>query len=127
MTSFDSSDIRINGNAPTSVKGYANGPWQLDFKAITIGTVIIAWIDGHLITDQAFPPNQLAANSWFYTIQLDHKAGDVVINKFLASNQNGLLDEDEESNDWIELKNIGSKAVNLSGWSLSDDQQKPGK
>ena len=46
---------------------------------------------------------------------------DVVITEFLASNQNGLLDEDGATSDWIELYNDGAAPVNLSGWRLTDD------
>ena len=47
---------------------------------------------------------------------------------FLASNvaTNGLLDEDRDNSDWIEIYNRGSNAVNLAGWSLSDDPEVPG-
>lgn len=45
----------------------------------------------------------------------------VVINEFLASNSNSLTDQDGEHSDWIELRNTGSAAVNLQGWSLTDD------
>src|SRR5690606_30904654 len=52
---------------------------------------------------------------------------DVVINEFLASNNSGLVDQDGDRGDWIEIRNRGQQAVNLSGWSLSDDQDNPGQ
>ena len=51
----------------------------------------------------------------------------VVITEFLASNQNGMADEDTSTEDWIEICNRGSNAVDLAGWSLSDDEGDPGK
>lgn len=45
----------------------------------------------------------------------------VTINEFLANNGGGLRDEDLESPGWVELYNSGPGAVNLSGWSLTDD------
>src|SRR5688572_26784635 len=45
----------------------------------------------------------------------------VVINEFLANNNNGIVDQDNDHSDWIELKNTGGAAVNLAGWSLTDD------
>jgi hypothetical protein len=54
-------------------------------------------------------------------------AGDIVINEFLASNGRGLTDEEGDSADWIELYNRGSRPVNLSGWSLTDDPTRPEK
>ncbi len=49
----------------------------------------------------------------------------VIINEFLASNGQGLLDEDGDSSDWIELYNASSAPVNLAGWTLSDTQGMP--
>ena len=49
----------------------------------------------------------------------------VVINEFLASNVEGLEDEDGDTSDWIELYNAGASAANLAGWSLCDDLSAP--
>ena len=54
-------------------------------------------------------------------------AGAIVINELLASNKNGLTDEDGDLSDWVELKNIGDVSVSLEGWSLTDDRDAPGK
>jgi hypothetical protein len=45
----------------------------------------------------------------------------VTISEFLTGNVGGLLDEDLESPDWLELYNSGTSAVNLAGWHLTDD------
>ena len=44
----------------------------------------------------------------------------IVINEVMASN--GMY-EKEESHDWIELHNRSKKAVDLSGWMLSDGKK----
>jgi hypothetical protein len=44
-----------------------------------------------------------------------------LITEFLASNDNGLLDEDGASSDWIEVYNAGDTALDLDGWHLTDD------
>ena len=46
----------------------------------------------------------------------------VVINEFLAQNTAGLQDEDGVRQDWIELRNTGTEAVDLAGWHLTDDE-----
>ena len=46
----------------------------------------------------------------------------VLINEFVASNRNSLLDQYGESSDWIELYNAGEEAVPLGGWFLTDDR-----
>jgi hypothetical protein len=52
---------------------------------------------------------------------------DVIITEFIASNESGLVDEFGEYEDWIELYNGGSTAVNLEGWALTDDPALPDK
>src|SRR5262249_39768092 len=44
----------------------------------------------------------------------------VIISEFLADNVGGLVDEDNESQDWIEIYNSGTTTVNLAGWHLTD-------
>jgi CotH protein/concanavalin A-like lectin/glucanase superfamily protein/lamin tail-like protein/Fn3 domain-containing protein/chitobiase/beta-hexosaminidase-like protein len=51
---------------------------------------------------------------------------DVIINEFLAGNGSGLLDEDGEASDWIEIQNRGPE-VDLAGWALTDDPDLPFK
>ena len=48
--------------------------------------------------------------------------GDVVINEIMASNQETLQDEDQETPDWVELRNVSDEQVNISGWYLTDDE-----
>ncbi|MFM1931971.1 MAG: hypothetical protein RL226_1274, partial [Bacteroidota bacterium] len=45
----------------------------------------------------------------------------LVINEGSNRNFSTILDENEEAGDWIELYNPGPNAINLNGWSLSDD------
>ncbi len=47
--------------------------------------------------------------------------GDLVINEFMASNDATVSDQDGEFDDWIELYNNGTDAINLEGYFLSDD------
>jgi len=49
----------------------------------------------------------------------------VVINEIEASNLSGLMDEDSEYSDWIELYNKSDVPVNMNGWGLSDDKAIP--
>lgn len=54
-------------------------------------------------------------------------ASDLIINEFVAANGTGLVDEDGDYSDWIEIYNRSPLSVNLSGWSLSDDPTQPEK
>ena len=56
----------------------------------------------------------------------------LVISEFMASNtsnrpplpprEGDLLDEDGDSSDWVEIYNPTDKAINLDGWSLTDNK-----
>ena len=50
-----------------------------------------------------------------------------VISEFLADNDGALKDENGEDQDWIEIHNPDSNAVDLAGWRLTDDITKPAK
>jgi len=45
----------------------------------------------------------------------------IVINEFMASNRSVIQDGEGVYNDWIELWNTTSDAIDLSGWHLTDD------
>jgi hypothetical protein len=51
----------------------------------------------------------------------------VIITEFLARNQTGLTDDEDQAVDWIELYNRSSTAVDLTGWSLTDNVDLPDK
>ena len=51
----------------------------------------------------------------------------LVITEFLVGNDSGQLDEQGERPDWIEIYNRSDRAVNLAGWSLTDDADRPDK
>jgi len=52
---------------------------------------------------------------------LGHLEAKVWIQEFMASNKGEVVDEDGDKSDWIEIYNDGDVAVDLSGWSLTDN------
>ena len=46
-------------------------------------------------------------------------AEQVIISEFVASNQEGLVDNTGDNSDWIELHNNTDSLVDLSGWTLT--------
>ena len=54
-------------------------------------------------------------------------AADFQITEFLAANSNGLLDDNSETSDWIEIYNAGTSTGNLNGFTLTDDASQPDK
>lgn len=47
-------------------------------------------------------------------------AGEAVLTEFLADNSSGLVDEDGDRSDWIEISNPGAQPVPLGEWALTD-------
>jgi len=50
---------------------------------------------------------------------------DLVINEFMAGNDNTIQDPQGDYDDWIELYNRSSQAISLQGMSLTDDPEEP--
>lgn len=46
----------------------------------------------------------------------------ILISEFMAANDRSVLDDLGEYSDWIEIYNAGTNAVNLAGYSLTDEQ-----
>lgn len=53
--------------------------------------------------------------------------GQLVINEFLADNENGATDEAGEKEDWLELYNTTASPINLGGLYLTDKADNPVK
>jgi len=53
--------------------------------------------------------------------------GDLVVNEFLASNSSQGADEHGDYDDWIELYNRGGTAIDLAGYSITDNLGDPTK
>lgn len=48
-------------------------------------------------------------------------AGHPIISEFQAVNASTIADEDSDFEDWIEIENTGTEAIDLNGWYLTDD------
>ncbi len=48
-------------------------------------------------------------------------SGQVKINEYLSSNATGIVDEDYEKSDWIEIFNSSKQVVDIDGYVLSED------
>ncbi len=59
----------------------------------------------------------LMASGWAHAALADEP---VFISEFVASNNNGLRDEDGDPSDWIEIFNSGTNTVSMDGWFLTD-------
>lgn len=67
-----------------------------------------------------FSPER-AEHEFYVTNLVLPNVGEVVINEFMADNNDGEIDEAGEVEDWLELYNNSSHAISLTGLYLSDD------
>ena len=51
----------------------------------------------------------------------------LVISEFAAKNDTSFVDSDGDNTDWIEIYNPTDEAIDLGGWSLTDDAGEPTK
>jgi hypothetical protein len=126
ITNLNAADLLVNGVSATNVETRAGNIYIFQFPAAGAGTANITWSAQQQITDLA--TNNYLAESWSYVVDPNLPVGQVVISEFLtaAEKTTGLLDEDGDLEDWIELHNTGTTTVNLAGWSLTDDPDEPG-
>lgn len=99
----------VNSGSETSFHG-SPSPFPLTLRPGWSQPGILLWCLLLLIT---------APGRWTLTA-----APSVVISEVMALNRKTVLDEDRQLSDWIELYNASGEAVNLNGWSLTDDPQK---
>jgi hypothetical protein len=67
-----------------------------------------------------FSPARAQHEFYSFTITGGIPPGDIVINEFMASNDQTVADQDGEFNDWIELYNNSNSAIDISGYGISD-------
>ncbi|HXJ59575.1 MAG TPA: lamin tail domain-containing protein [Verrucomicrobiae bacterium] len=114
VSGVDASDLRVNGIAALRVTGVGAGPYQFEVVEPASPTVNVAWTTGHGIRDLARTPNAFTGSGWSYS--LDTNAvfeGQVVINEIMYHPAS-----ERPEDEWIELRNRGTSAVNLTGWAL---------
>ena len=69
----------------------------------------------------AFAPVGADHDVYVYQVQTNGSAvGDIVINEFMASNTSTVKDEFSQNDDWIELYNKGTQAINIGGYNITD-------
>lgn len=117
----NASDLLINNVAAASMTAVSGREYQFNFPQPPDGTVMVRFATVHGITDTSVANNAFAGANWTYNLDPDAEGSVVLINEFLASNDNGMRDDDGSREDWIELLNLGPLQVDLDGWFLTDD------
>ncbi len=115
-------NLTVNGSPATALSGVNGsvGPYVFSGYATPAeGAVSVILAPGAIVeangTSQPF-----AGDSWSYVFHAT-----LVINEFLASNNSGNTDEFGDFDDWLEIYNPGSSAVDMGGMFLTDDLDAP--
>ena len=127
VLNVDAGDLLINGHPASEVSVSGPGRYLFKFGQPAAGEVQVIWSPAQDIRDFAAPPNALAGAGWTYHLNPGFGLPSIRINEFVASNTEGLMDENHEPEDWIELYNYGITSVDLAGFALTDDAEDPGK
>ncbi len=121
VTGVDASDLEVNGVPATNVVHLAPGHYRFEFTPPAPGLVVLAFSDGHGITDGLAAPNPLVPSTWNVQINPAANRTKAILSEVVADNYRSLIDEDREYPDWIELANLGDAPLDLRGWALTDD------
>jgi hypothetical protein len=127
VTGVDAADLLINNVPATSVSAITVSRYVFTFSPPTAGPVLVRFTANHDIRDRAATPNNFGGASWNYVLDPTALLDAVRLNELAAANVNGLRDEDNEVQDWVEFYNPADASVSLAGWSFSDDQNAPTK
>lgn len=106
---FDASDGQFAGSIPA-------------LENATYGRFYIEAVADDAAGSVTYEPKGAEHDVFFYQVNnTSALSGDIVINEFMASNGATQADQDGEFDDWIELYNNTNAAVDIGGFSLSDD------
>lgn len=59
----------------------------------------------------------------FISFNIYAQSQKILITEFMAVNSNGIIDEDGQHSDWLELYNETDEPIDLAGWYLTDDAE----
>jgi hypothetical protein len=124
---IDATDLLINGIPALALTPVDVDRYRFHFSPPESGVVEVEWALDHGITDHLDPPMGFAGGGWTYRLEPGLDVSAIRINEILASNRHGLLDEEGEAEDWIELYHAGAETLSLEGWSLTDEAGQPGQ
>ncbi|HEU0011851.1 MAG TPA: lamin tail domain-containing protein [Verrucomicrobiae bacterium] len=128
VTGVNAADLLINGNPATNLTAASSSGYVFRFPQPPLGPVSVQFAPNHGIQDLAAAPNPFAGGSWTYILDTNVVVSEEIrLNELVAANVSGLRDEDNEPQDWVELKNLSTNFVSIAGWSLSDDEDTPDK
>ncbi|MEM6348910.1 MAG: lamin tail domain-containing protein, partial [Bacteroidota bacterium] len=122
---FQKVEMLDDGNHNDGVAG--DGIYGADIPAFGAGTYVRYYIEAQANDSSltaTYMPQGAEHDVYIYQVKLNSANSDLVINEFMASNNNSVADSEGDFDDWIELYNLGSSSIDLGGYFLSDDGSK---
>ncbi len=108
-----------DGTFGADIPGQPGGVWVRYYIAAEAGNT------AHSV---AYSPAGAEHDVYIYQVTPNTSPIDnIVINEVMASNSATAMDENDQFEDWIELYNAGTTAVDLEGWYLTDTPFEPTK
>ena len=95
-----------------------DGNGRLDLTELNAVRNAIAGNKEETLADEVDPTAKDSA----VDLQRPAGASSLRISEFMADNERGLVDEQGELVDWIEIHNSSSEPISLAGWSLTDSK-----
>jgi len=125
VTGVQAEDLLLNGQPAFQVTGRGPGPYRFEFTSMSGGLVEAQWRPNHLIRSLHSAQEAFSAERWHYLVDPAFPVNQVSINEIMAAYDGDYPDEDGNISGWIELYNAGPLAINLEGWSMSNDPRNP--
>ena len=115
VTGVDTNSLLLNNQPALFLSGADAGPYTFTFAPPASGSLEIRWSPAAHIIDLASPPNAFVGTEWNYVLNPNATYdGQVVINEIMYNPLGGRT-----TNEWIELRNISTDLINLTGWRFS--------
>ncbi|MFT7209665.1 MAG: spore coat protein CotH [Flavobacteriales bacterium] len=113
------------GNFSTLPMTLVDGQFQAEIPGQVPGTVVRFYFESianNGFASRVYEPAGAEHDTYYYVTDAAWAAAsDLVINELMAKNEVAVFDETNEADDWIELYNNGTEAIDLTDYHLTDN------
>jgi hypothetical protein len=106
--------------------GANDGVWGASIPAQTPGSLVDYYVEAATATNlQTCLPYGAEFNARQFMVRWPTGISPIRLNEFVAQNVTGIVDENNQHEDWLELYNDSGAAVNVGGMWVTDDFSQP--
>jgi len=116
--------IRMFDDGQHNDVGSNDGVYGASLPGFVAGSLVRFYVEaiaGNTAGTRTYLPAGAEHDVFYFSVDAAFSDNPVVINEIMASNSATASDENGDFDDWIELYNPGSEAVDLSGFYLTDN------